>query len=76
LAAAVVVSVAVPEPVTEVGWIVAFRPADPFAVKRTVPLNWFTAVIVIIEGVGVPARIVTPVGAAIVKSGRGAVAAE
>jgi hypothetical protein len=56
--------------------MVAFRPVDPFAVKRTVPLNWFTAVIVIIELVGLPTRMVTPVGAKIVKSGRGVVAAE
>jgi hypothetical protein len=73
LVAADVISLAVPEPVTEAGLIVAFRPVDAFAVKRTIPLNWFTAVTVIIEVVGVRARIVTPTGAAIVKSGLGAV---
>ena len=66
-----VFSVAVPEPVTEVGVIVALRPAEPVAVKVTVPPNWFTAVTVTVEVVGVPARIVTPTGAAMVKSALG-----
>ncbi len=55
MVAADVVRVAVPEPVTEEGLIVAFRPGDPFAVKRIVPLNWFVAVTLTVEVVGVPA---------------------
>ncbi len=50
-----VVRVAVPEPVKEEGLIVVVRPGDPVAVKRIVPENWFTAVTLIVEVVGVPA---------------------
>jgi hypothetical protein len=50
-----VVKVAVPDPGTEEGLIVAVSPGDPFAVKRTVPENWFTAVTLIVVIVGVPA---------------------
>jgi hypothetical protein len=55
LVAADVVSVAVPEPVNEAGLIVAVRPGEPLAVKRIVPLNWFVAVTLTVEVVGVPA---------------------
>ena len=50
-----VVRVAVPDPVTEEGLIVAVSPGDPFAVKNIVPENWFTAVTLIVVIVGVPA---------------------
>ena len=50
-----VVRVAVPDPVTEEGLIVAVSPGDPFAVKSILPENWFTDVTLIVVIVGVPA---------------------
>jgi len=46
--------VAVPDPVTVDGVIVAVSPCDPVAVRLTVPENWFIAVTLIVVSVSVP----------------------
>ena len=63
------VRVAIPDPVTLAGLIVAVILAEPVADNWTVPPKLFKAVTLTLEVTGLPAWIVTPVGAAIVKSG-------
>lgn len=66
----VTVSTAVPEPVTNVGLIVAVRPEDEVTVRDTVPENPLTAVMVIVDEAEDPAGNVRLDGfAVIVKSG-------
>ncbi len=63
------VRVAVPEPVTLAGLIVAVRPADGVAVRATTPAKPLTAVTVIVEVPVPPVVMLIVVGlAAMVKS--------
>lgn len=62
--------VAVPELVMFAGLIDAVRLVEELDTERwTVPANRFRAVTLIVAVLGLPAVIVTPVGAATVKSG-------